>query len=310
MEYKDYYQILGLSRGASQEEIKRAYRRLARELHPDMNPDDKAAEERFKEVNEAHEVLSDPQKRRQYDQLGTNWNQWRRMGGAPGGFEDFVRQWTGRGGPQVQQVNLDELFSQGSLGDLLGALFGMGGSHSRTARRRPRRGRDVEVSVELTLEEAFSGSTRRVEGGQGHVVVAKIPPGARSGSRIRLAGQGASGLHSPAPGDLYLVVDVKPHPVFRREGDDLWRDLDIDLYTAVLGGQVPVETLDGSVSLKIPAGTGGGKTFRLRGKGMPTPRNPDRRGDLYAVTQVQIPTQLSARERELFQELASLRRQR
>ncbi|HIE38770.1 MAG TPA: J domain-containing protein [Anaerolineales bacterium] len=305
MEYKDYYRILGVERNASQEEIKRAYRRLARQFHPDVNPGDKGAEERFKEINEAYEVLSDPQKRRQYDQLGSSWSQWQQARGAPGGFEDFARQWFGQTGPQVQYVDLDELFGQGSLSDLLNALFGLGGT--RTARRRPRRGKDLEAPVELSLEEAFHGTTRRMERADGRVVTVKIPPGARSGSRIRLAGQGEPGRAGGSPGDLYLTVTVRPHPVFRQEGDDLWRDLDVDLYTAVLGGEVPVETLNGTVKLKIPAGTGGGKTFRLRGEGMPNPKNPNRRGDLYAVIRIQVPTRLSDRERALFEELARMR---
>ena len=308
MEYKDYYRILGVSRNASQEEIKRAYRRLARQFHPDVNPGDKEAEERFKEINEAYEVLSDPQKRRQYDQLGASWRQWQRMGGATGGFEDFARQWFGQANPRVQYVNLDDLFGQGSLGDLFDLLFGLGAARGRTTWQPPRRGQDLEAEVELTLEEAFHGTTRRVERGDGRIVTVRIPPGARTGSRVRLAGQGEPGRGGAPPGDLYLTVKVKPHPVFRREGDDLWRDVDVDLYTAVLGGEVPVETLNGTVRLKIPAGTSGGKAFRLRGKGMPNPQNPSRRGDLYAVVRVKVPTRLTSRERALFRELAKLRK--
>jgi len=308
MEYKDYYRILGVSKDATQAEIKRAYRRLARQFHPDVNPGDKSAEERFKEINEAYEVLSDPQKRRQYDQLGASWSQWQRMRGAPGGFEDFARQWFGQAGPQVQYVNLEDLFGQGSLGDLLDAIFGLGSTRARPA--RPRRGRDLEASVELTLEEAFHGTTRRLERGDGRIVTVRIPPGARTGSRVRLAGQGEPGRAGGPAGDLFLNITVRPHPVFRQKGNDLWRDLDVDLYTAVLGGEVPVETLNGTVSLKIPPGTSGGKAFRLRGKGMPDPRHHNRRGDLYAVVRVQVPSRLSARERELFEELTRLRKQR
>ncbi|HHS98362.1 MAG TPA: hypothetical protein ENK08_10825 [Chloroflexi bacterium] len=203
-------------------------------------------------------------------------------------------------------MDLDDLFGRGSLTDLLEAFFGVGRPQARTAYRRARRGRDLEVSVELTLEEALRGTTRRVARGDGHIITAKIPPGARTGSRIRLSGQGEPGRGGGPPGDLYLNITVKPHPVFRREGDDLWRDLDLDLYTAVLGGEVTVETLDGPVRLKIPAGTSGGKTFRLRGKGMPRPGRPDQRGDLYVVIRVRVPSRLSARERKLFEELARL----
>ncbi len=306
MEYKDYYRILGVNRNASQEEIKRAYRRLARQFHPDVNPGDKAAEERFKEINEAYQVLSDPQKRRQYDVLGSGWRQWQR-GAAPGGFEDFARQWFSQAGPGVQYVDLEDLFGRGSLADLLEMFFNVGRPRARTAYRRARRGRDMEVAVELTLEEACHGATRRIRRGDGRVITAKIPPGARTGSRIRLSGQGEPGRGGGPPGDLFLTITVKPHPVFRQEGDDLRRDLDLDLYTAVLGGEVTVETLDGPVRLKIPPGTSSGKIFRLRGKGMPRPGKPDRRGDLYVVARVQVPSRLSARERKLFEELARLR---
>ncbi len=299
MEYQDYYRVLGVSRNASQDDIKRAYRKLARQFHPDVNPGDQAAEERFKQINEAYQVLSDPQKRRQYDQLGAGWSQWRQTRTAPGGFEDFARQWFGQAGPRTRRVDPDDLFSQGNLADLIEAIFG-----GSAATRRPRRGRDLNVPVELTLEEALHGTTRRFNRANGHTVTARIPPGARANSRIRLAGQGQPGRAGAPAGDLYLDVTIKPHPVFRLQGNDLWRDLDVDLYTAVLGGKVPVETLDGVVTLKIPAGTSGGKTFRLRGKGMPISSSPNSRGDMYAVVHVQVPSHLSDHEKALFEELA------
>jgi curved DNA-binding protein len=307
MEYKDFYRILGVERSASQDEIKRAYRRLAREFHPDVRPDDRDAEERFKEINEAYQVLSDPQKRRQYDQLGASWSQWQRTGDARGGFDDFARQWFGQAGQNVQYVDLNDLFGRGSLGDLLETLFGMGGGRTRGTRQRSGRGRDVEAPVELTLEEAFHGASRRLERTDGRVVTVKIPPGAHTGSRIRLAGQGEPGRAGGPPGDLYLNVTVKPHAAYRREGNDLHCDVDVDLYTAVLGGDVDMQTLNGGVKLKIPPGTSGGKVFRLRGKGMPNPKNPGQRGDLYAVLRVQVPRRLSSRERQLFEELAGRR---
>jgi curved DNA-binding protein len=300
MRYKDYYQTLGVGRDASQAEIKRAYRKLARQFHPDVNPD-ASAEERFKEINEAYEVLSDPEKRRRYDQLGSSWSQWQRRAGASGGFEDFARQWAGQAGPHVQYADLNDLFGRGSLGELLDALFGLGGARTRTATRRPHPTGDLEVPIELTLEEAFHGATRRLERSDGRVVTLKIPPGAQTGSRIRVAGQGR------LSGDLFLKVTVKPHKIFRRERDDLRRDLDVDLYTAVLGGEVPVKTLNGEIRLKIPPGTSGGTSLRLRGKGMPNPKNPERRGDLYVSVRVQVPSRLSRREKELFRELAHMR---
>ena len=313
MEYKDYYQILGVSRDASQDEIKRAYRRLARELHPDVNPGDSSAEERFKDVNEAHEVLSDPEKRRRYDHLGSDWNRWRSSPGTSGGFEDFARQWFGQSGGNVQYANFEDLVGGGgggnvnvNLADLLGGLFGIGGATG--SRQRARRGRDVETPVELTLEEAFHGTTRQLERAAGRVVTVKIPPGAETGSRVRLAGQGQPGIGNAPAGDLYLNVTVTSDGVFKRRGDDLLRDVSVDLYTAVLGGQVPVETLDGTVMLKIPAGTNSGTSIRLRGKGMPAPKNSNHRGDMYATVQINVPSRLTSQERELFEQLAQLMR--
>jgi curved DNA-binding protein len=321
MEYKDYYKILGVDRNATEKEIKRAYRGLARQFHPDVNPDDKGAEEKFKEINEAHEVLSDPEKRARYDRLGASWQQWQRMGRDPGQF-DWSQWFTGApGGVHVEwSGDLGDLFGGAgadAFSDFFRAVFGgMGGAgrtrpaedlFRRTTRQRTLRGQDMEASVEITLGEASHGTTRMLER-DGRRIRVKIPPGARSGSKVRVAGKGDPGYGNGLPGDLYLNITVKPHPVLRREGDDLRCDVDVDLYTAVLGGEVRVPTLNGDVSLKIPPGTNGGKTFRLRGKGMPNPRNPKQRGDQLATVRVQVPRRLSARERELFDELARLRR--
>jgi curved DNA-binding protein len=320
MEYKDYYQILGVDRNASEKDIKRAYRQLARQLHPDVNPDDKRAEEKFKEINEAHEVLSDREKRVKYDQLGANWQQWQRMGRDPGQFD--WSQWS-TGAPGGVHFEWD-----GDLGNIFGgagadmfsdffrSLFGGTGGAGRTRAtddlfrrttgRRTTRGQDLEAPVEITLEEAFHGTTRMLEQ-DGRRIQVKIPPGARSGSKVRIAGKGSPGYGGGPTGDLYLNITVKPHPVLKREGDNLRCEVDVDLCTAVLGGQARISTLNGDVSLKIPPGTNGGKTFRLRGKGMPNPRHPKQRGDLLATVQVQVPQKLSPRERELFEELARLR---
>jgi len=318
MEYKDYYKILGVSRDVSEKEMKRAYRRLARQFHPDVNPDDKRAEEKFKEINEAYEVLGDSEKRAKYDQLGVNWQQWQRTGHDPGQFD--WSQWSagGPGGVRVEwNGDLGDLFG-GAGGDMFSDFFrtlfgGMGGAgrtrtaddlFRRTTSQRTLRGQDMEIPVEITLEEALHGATRMLEQ-DGRRIQVKIPPGARDGSRVRVAGKGGPG--SGSRGDLYLNITVKSHPVLKREGDDLHCDVDVDLYTAVLGGEVRVPTPSGDVSLKIPPGTNSGKTFRLRGKGMPKPRAPKQRGNLMATVQVQIPQSLSTRERELFEELSSLR---
>jgi len=313
MEYKDYYKILGVDRNADEKEIKRAYRKLARQFHPDVNPGDKRAEERFKEINEAYEVLSDPEKRTKYDQLGASWQQ----GGDPSHFD--WSQWTtgAPGGVRFEwSGDLGDLFGGGGadvFSDFFRAIFGdmglrTGGAQDlfRSASRRAARGQDLEANVEITLEEAYHGTTRVLER-DGHRIQVKIPPGARSGSKVRVAGKGAPGSGGQPPGDLYLNITVEPHPVFKREDDNLRCTVDVDLYTAVLGGEVRVPTLDGDVALKIPAGTSSGKTFRLRGKGMPNPRKPQQYGDLLATVQVQVPQKLNSRERELFQELARLR---
>lgn len=320
MDYKDYYKILDVERNASEKEMKRAYRRLARQFHPDVNPGKKKAEETFKEINEAYEVLSDPDKRAKYDQLGASWQQWQRMGGDSNQF-DWSR-WHNRapGGVHVDwSGNLGDLFGgSGSeaFSDFFRSVFGGMGRTSRTGRggdgfgRSPGSGRsrgdDVEAPVEITLEEAFHGTTRVLEQG-GNRIRVRIPPGARSGSRVRVAGKGRTGHVGSKPGDLFLRVAVASHPVYQREGNNLRRDMEVGLYVAVLGGQVRVQTLDGDVSLRIPAGTNSGKVFRLRAKGMRDLHSPDRRGDLLVRVQVQVPAELDARERELFQELAHLK---
>jgi curved DNA-binding protein len=313
MKYKDYYQVLGVDRNASEKEIKRAYRRLARQFHPDVNPDDKQAEEKFKEINEAHEVLSDPEKRVKYDQLGANWQQWQSAGRDPGQF-DWSQWFSGMpGGTRVEwSGDLGDLFGESGAGvfsDFFRTIFGgMGGAgRTRTTEDLFRRtpggaARGQEIPVEITLEEALHGASRVLEG-DGRQIRVKIPPGARTGSKVRIAGKGRPGHEGGPSGDLYLNITVKPHPIFERDGNDLRCDVDLDLYTAVLGGQIQAPTLGGKVSLKIPPGTQGGQTFRLRGKGMPDPRNPKQRGNLLVTVQIQIPQKLSPREKELFEEL-------
>jgi curved DNA-binding protein len=324
MKYKDYYDILGLDRDASERDIKQAFRRLARQWHPDVNPDDDRAEEKFKEINEAYDVLSDPDKRAKYDRLGQSWKQWQRSGGDPGRYD--WSQWFS-GAPNGARVNwsgdLSDLFGEagsGAFSDFFNALFGgMGGGRVRTAEdifgraagaggyRATPQHQNAETNVTIALEEAMNGTSRVLERG-GRRIRVTIPPGVRTGSKVRIAGEGHPG--SGATGDLYLNVTVSPHAVFEREGDDLRRKVNVDLYTAVLGGQLRVPTLNGEVSLKIPPGTQSGQTFRLRGLGMPNSRNPSRRGSLLATVDVQIPQSLSARERDLFEELAHIRGRR
>jgi curved DNA-binding protein len=301
VEYKDYYQILGVERGADEKTIKRAYRRLAVQFHPDKNPGDKRSEDRFKEINEAYEVLGDPAKRAKYDRLGASYQAWQR-GGAPGGFD--WSQWAGGapGGVRVEVGDLEGLFG-GNFSDFFQAIFG-GVAGSAAASRG--RARDLEQHVAISLEEAFHGTRRQLRR-NGRNLEVKIPAGARSGTRIRVAGQGAPG-GGPA-GDLYLVVDVADDPRFTRDGDDLHVEFEVDLLAAVLGGEARVPTPAGPVVLKIPAGSQPGQIFRLKGRGMPGLRKPSQKGDLYARLKLVVPRTLSD-ERALFEQLAALRRSR
>ena len=308
MEYKDYYKILGVDKNADEKEIKKAYRQLARQHHPDMNPGNKQAEARFKEINEANEVLGDPEKRQKYNRLGSNWQAYERSGQDPSGFD--WSQWTaaGPGGARtrVEYGDLNEMFAQGGFSDFFQSIFGgAAGQAGRTTQARAMRGRDAEHPVEITLEEAFQG-TQRILSIDSRRIEVKIPAGVRTGSRVRVAGEGGPGMNTAPPGDLFLVVQVLPHPVFERDGDDLQCEAPVSLTTAILGGEVTVPTLTGKASLRIPAGTQPGQAFRLRGQGMPHLRDPQKRGNLLVKAQVRLPKQLSEQERELFQKLAEL----
>lgn len=313
MEYKDYYQILGVDKKASEKEIKKAYRKLARKHHPDVNPGDDAAEERFKEINEAHEVLGDPEKRKKYDQLGSSWQQYQRAGAQPGGFD--WSQWyaqPGGGRVHVEYADLSDLFGGGGgFSDFFSAIFGGMGrgasaGYGAQGQSRAAAGQDYEQEVEITLEEAFAGTSRVLEK-EGRRLEVKIPAGVRTGSRVRMRGEGGGSLGAGAKGDLYLRVKLVPHRTFELRGDDLHCDVPVDIYVAILGGEVRVPTLKGGAMLKIPPETQGGKVFRLKGQGMPHLKDGQKRGDLYAKVKVMVPQDLSAKERELFTELASMR---
>ena len=293
---KDYYKILGVSRGASEREIKQAYRRLARQYHPDVNPGDKSAEARFKQINEAFEVLSDKEKRQKYDQFGDQWqyaDQFAQAGGQQAPGWDFSR-----GGTRIH-------FSQGGFDSLFDDLlrgFTTGASGRRV---QPRRGRDIEFPVEVTLEEAYHGATRTIGLADGKRLEVKIPPGVKDGSRVRLVGKGDEG-YGGVKGDLYLVTSVKPHRLFERRGDDLYVGVAVPLVVAMLGGEVQVPTLKGKLALKIPPETQNGRSFRLKGQGMPHLGNSTR-GDLLAKVKVVLPTKLTPQEKELFRQLGELR---
>ena len=319
MEFKDYYATLGVAKSATDKDIKQAYRKLARKHHPDVNPGDKAAESRFKLINEAHEVLGDADKRRKYDELGANWQayeQAQRQGGAapdgawnanvggPGGFrtmtEDEMRSVFGDADP---------------FSDFFHAFFGGAGPQpqprsARQGRSRSRRGRDVEQDLSLTLAEAFHGATRRLIiklDGHTRSVDVRIPAGVGDGSRVRVSGEGEHGSGGATAGDLYLRVHVEPHPQFERKGRDLHVRVSVPLVTAVLGGHAEVPSVDGrTLKLRVPKTTQNGQVLRLKGHGMPTVGHPDDRGDLYATVDVRLPKSLTPEQQAHFEALAQM----
>jgi len=333
MANKDYYSILGVNRNSSEKEIKQAFRRLARKHHPDVNPGDKTAEERFKQISEAYEILSDKEKRKKYDQFGDKWQYADQFTGAGGGV----------GGAHYQHFDFGDLFGSGGstynysgegFDSLLDELLRGSRGSASSQRTQPKRGRNMEHPVEVTLEEAFSGTSRllnlqdddvcttchgsgRIQNAlcsvcQGHGYISrakrlevKIPAGVKTGSKVRIAGKGGEG-YGGTRGDLYLVVTVKPHYIFERRDNDLYVNVDIPLTIAVLGGTVNVPTLKGKLELKIPAETQNGSTFRLSGQGMPH-LGKSFRGDLKARINVLLPTKLSAEEKDLFQKLSQIR---
>jgi curved DNA-binding protein len=316
MEYKDYYNILGIDRNATQTDIKKAYRKLARKYHPDVNPEDKMADQKFSEINEAHEVLFDPEKRKKYDQFGSNWQNFEQSGGRP---EDFNwSQWQSDPGRTynyrtVTPEEFQELFGDaGGYSDFFETLFGSPGdgdtgrhtAESGFFRQSARHaGRDSEQALQITLEEAFYSTTRVLEWEDGHKIEAKIPPGVKTGSRVRLKGQGIKGSPDGKAGDLYLKIEVRPHQRFQRINDDLKVSVPVDLFTLLLGGHVNISDMDRPFKLDIPAETANGRVFRLRGLGMPKMKNPGERGDLYVTTDADAGTgtdrRNSAAQREI-----------
>ncbi|MCC6175927.1 MAG: J domain-containing protein [Chloroflexi bacterium] len=337
----DYYQLLGVARSASEKEIRQAYRKLARKYHPDLNPNDKQAETKFKEIGQAYEVLSDAEKRKLYDRWGPDFEKYEaaRKAGAtaggsggfppggfppggfppggfppggfpPGGFTPGGFTWTSGGGPGGGFGGGDHT---GTVDDeVLGGLFEqiLGGTRAGGRRGGRVRGEDYEHPISLSLEDAFNGTTRRIQmtspDGASQTLEVKVPAGVVDGQRIRIAGKGGPGFNGGASGDLFLIVAIAPHPRFRREGDNLSVTVDVPLYTAVLGGEVFVPTLKGTrLALKIGPETQNGQRIRLAGQGMT--RANGTRGDLVAEVSVALPTQLTEREHGLFEELAALR---
>ncbi len=322
---KDYYGVLGVKKNASERDVKQAFRRLARKYHPDVNSGDKSAEAKFKQINEAYEVLSDKEKRHKYDQFGDQWQHADQFAGA--GQQQPFRDFAQGGATSFR-------FADGDLSSLFGDLFQGFGAGTSRRQARPRRGHDIDHPVEVTLEEAYHGTTRTLSLGaedtcsackgtgqirnllcsvcKGAGVVSrvkrievKVPPGVKSGSRVRIAGKGGQG-YGGARGDLYLVITVRPHPLFQRSGDDLNVEVEVPLTVAVLGGEVQVPTPKGKLELKIPAETQNGRAFRLVGQGMPH-LGKSSRGVLLAKVKVILPAKLSDKEKELFEQLDKLR---
>ncbi len=304
MEYKDYYKVLGVERKATQDEIKKTYRKLAMKYHPDQNPGNKTAEEKFKDINEAYEVLSDSKKRAHYDQLGESYNQWQSRGGNPGNFNwnDWVNQQPrGRTNP-VDMGEYGDVF--GGFSDFFSAIFGGAPGGTRTASRQPARMQVIEQKVEITLEEAYRGTERLFQIGDKRIEV-KIPAGATTGTKVRMAGAVPSSMGGQK-GDLHLVVEVLPHSRYKVDGANLSTEIKIDLYTAVLGGSTNVSTLSGEVRLTIPAGTQAEQKIRLTGRGLPKLKEPKAFGDLYAIVKVDLPKKLNDKQRKLFEQLRDL----
>jgi len=323
VDFKDYYATLGVAKTASEKEVKQAFRKLARKHHPDLNPGDKVAEAKFKDINEAYEVLGDPNSRKKYDELGANWRMYEqqaRGGGQPfGGGAPF-----GQGGGARTQYRtmtpeeMEDVFGDSNpFSDFFTTFFGgddaagpASGRGTRGGRGRRRPGRDIENEIELGLEDAYQGATKRLllrHNGQVKHVDVRIPAGVTDGSRVRVSGEGEQGLGGDKSGDLFLRVRLTPHPHFERKGRDLYVKAPVPLLTAVLGGEAQVQTLSGKPArLRIPALTSNGQLFRLKGYGMPSVGNGEETGDLYARVDVQLPTRLSDKEREHFDALKKL----
>ncbi len=292
MEYKDYYKILGVTKTATQEEIKKAYRKLALKYHPDKNPDNAAAEAKFKEANEANDVLSDPEKRKKYDELGMNWKQYEQAGRQPGG-NPYGQQYSYEGGG----------FGGSDFSDFFEQFFGGGGKSRGGGRSGGQfKGRDMETEFEISLEEAYYGTSRIIQL-ENEKLRISTKPGAYEGQQLRIKGKGGKGSTATNAGDLFVHIRVRPHHRFTREGNDLKTTHDIDLYTAMLGGETLVETLTGQVKVQIAEGTQHNKTIRIKGKGMPVYGKEENFGDLYVQLRVIIPQKLNDKQKELLSQM-------
>ncbi|MEP7257583.1 MAG: J domain-containing protein [Flavitalea sp.] len=292
MAFIDYYKILGLDKNATQDDIKKAYRKLARKHHPDMNPNNKEANKTFQELNEANEVLSDPEKRKKYDQYGKDWqhaDQFEKSG-RPGGPGSSRRENPFGGGDQG-----------GNFSDFFESMFGGSGAQSRAKYR----GQDYHADMQLGLTDAYT-THKQTFTVNGKNIRITIPAGVENGQAIKIKGHGGKGVNGGPDGDLFITFAISEHPDFTRQGNDLYTTIDLPLYTAVLGGEITVDTMGGKVKLKVPAGTQNGTKMRLKGKGYPIYKSEDKFGDLFITWSIVIPTKLTARQKELFTELSAL----
>jgi curved DNA-binding protein len=323
MEYKNYYDILGVGKNASQDEIKKAYRKKAAKFHPDKNPDDPSAEDKFKEVGEAYEVLKDPEKRKLYDKVGRDWKQYRRTGGNAQDFNWSDYAWQGRGrdfrGQNYQEgFDINDFFGNRRSGGTAGGfssffetIFGGGNPFGQAQgpqryesnARKNNVKRNIKADVTISLQEAYEGTSRTLRVGDEKMKV-KIPAGIEDGQRLKLTGKGSSRVRGGQRGDVYLTVRIDMPEGYERKGNNIYYDHPVDLYTAVLGGETTVKTLNGKAKINIPAGTSGGKLFRLTGMGMPEFRNPSKKGDFLVRVKVQVPEKLTDEEKKLFKKLA------
>ncbi len=309
MEYKDYYKILGIAKKATADEIRKAYRKLATKYHPDKNPGDKNAEVKFKEINEAKQVLSDPEKRKLYDKFGADWKHYKDAG-EKGDFDwsKYDRQNSGQERTYYYQgrSDSDTIFGGEGFSDFFQTLFGKGFRGSKTGYSKIQRGADLRAEITISLEEAYKG-TSRIFNLQNEKIKLNIKPGIADNQILKLEGKGAPGYNHSASGDLYITVKITPHNLFRREGANLFYDLPINIYTAILGGKVVVPTLAGRIKVDVPRGTQNGKLLRLNGQGMPT-SNDNKKGDLFVKVLVQIPVNLTNKEYEMFKKLKDMRK--
>ncbi len=327
MNYKDYYSALGLKKNASKEEIKKAYRKMARKYHPDVNPDDATAVQKFKEISEAYEVLGNEENRKLYDQLGSDWKRYKQDGGQGADFnwQQWARSQGARNRQHAHSRSAEDFFRGGDFSDFFEQVFGGGSNMGQQGQRRtrtgtdffeqsygrgagpvPQKGKDIHAELEITLEEAHKGTEKSVRVNKKQMKI-KIPQGIYDGRRLKLKGRGQSGGQGGESGDLYIRINIRPHDVFTRENDDLHVTVNVGLYQMLLGGVISVPTMTGKVKIKVPPESQPGKVMRLAGYGMPVFQSENRKGDLFATLQVALPEKLSEDEKKMFRELADLR---